>query len=142
MTLAAILMACGIASAQQPDDIFYQMPSGVKVNQSVAVKNAFRSQVARNADRMFTGFRIRVYHDNSQKARETSEAVLGRIQAAFPGVVAERTYVNPYFNVVMGTFRTRTDAEKVLRTLQAEYPDASIVKEKFKYPTLGTTIAE
>ena len=128
-----------VNSALAGADILNSMPSGVSVRQSQKLREALRAQTARNESRLFTGFRIRIYHESSQQAREKSEDVLGAVNAAYPSLGADRTFAEPYFNVTAGYFRTRTDAEKALRALQADYPEATIVKEKFKYPSLTET---
>lgn len=123
--------------ALEGTDILSIMPAGVNIEQPSSVRSALRSQIQRNESRQFTGFRIRLYHDSSQQAREMSETILDDVQRAYPSLGAERTYANPYFNVTAGFFRTRIDAEKALRVLSREWPDAVIVKDKFKYPSLG-----
>lgn len=123
-------------AALEGADIMNIMPSGVTVRQPASVRSALRSQIQRNESRQFTGFRIRLYHESAQQAREMSETILDAVQRAYPGLGAERTYTNPYFNVTAGFFRTRTDAEKALKVLSQDWPDATIVKEKFKYPAL------
>lgn len=114
--------------------IFSSMPKGVTVHQSGAVKAAAADQISRNAGRQMTGFRIRVFYDNAQSARNTSEAVYKAMQARYPRMTVDRSFANQYFIVTLGRFRTRIDAVKVLRELQGSYPNATIIKEKFKYP--------
>jgi len=117
-------------------DILNIMPLSVKVKQSSSVRNALRSQISQNSGRQFTGFTIRVYHDNSQSARTVSENVEATLRRGYPSLPVERSYSNPYFNVTIGNFRTRSDAEKALRAMAPEYQDATIMKTKFKYPAL------
>lgn len=114
--------------------IFNSMPKGVSVHQSGAVKTAAADQISRNAGRQMTGFRIRVFYDNTQSARNASESVYKAMQARYPRMTVDRSFANQYFIVTIGRFRTRIDAVKVLREIQGSYPDATIVKERFKYP--------
>ena len=37
----------------------------------------------------------------------------------------------------MGNFRTRLEAEALLQRLKGDFPDAFIVRERFKYPSIG-----
>lgn len=115
-------------------NIFNSMPKEVTVHQSGAVKAAAAEQISRNAGRQMTGFRIRVFYDNTQSARNVSETVYKAMQARYPRMTVDRSFANQYFMVTIGRFRTRIDAVKVLREIQESYPNASIVKEKFKYP--------
>ena len=51
-------------------DIFSVLPEGVVVRQSSAVRAALNRQVAANADKIYNGFRIRLYFASSRTARE------------------------------------------------------------------------
>ena len=52
-------------------------------------------------------------------------------------IQAYRSYTSPNFKVSVGNFRTRVDAEILLREIQEEFPDAFIARERFKYPSMG-----
>lgn len=119
-------------------DILSVMPSCVTIRQSSAIRGALARQLESNQSRMFNGFRIRVFHDNSQSAREQSSLIEIAFRRAYPLLAVERSYANQFFNVTVGAFRTRSDAEKLLRTLSTRFPQATIVKEKFKYPMLDS----
>ncbi|MBN4072260.1 SPOR domain-containing protein [Flavobacteriales bacterium AH-315-E23] len=46
----------------------------------------------------------------------------------FPDYVAEVDYDNPHFKVLAGAFRTKLQAEKLLRLVREEFPGSFIVK--------------
>ncbi len=106
----------------------------VTVNQSKALSSALTSHIASNSSRSISGYRIRVYFDNSQSSRGESESVYKRFCASYPGVPAYRTYTNPYFKVTVGDFRTRSEAMALLVQLRNSFPRALLVKEKINYP--------
>ena len=56
----------------------------------------------------------------------------------YPGIQAYRSYASPNFKVTVGNFRTRLDAEALLRQIKGDFPDAFIVRERFKYPSIGS----
>ena len=107
---------------------------GVTVNQSRAMRTAFDSYVAANASKKLTGYRIRVYFDNGQNARNRSEAIARSISNAYPGMGVYRTFESPNFKVTVGDFRTKDEALKVYHALKATYPTALILKETINYP--------
>ena len=117
--------------------IFDSMPGTVSVNQSAKLRSAVARQVENNSRKQFTGYRIRIFFSNSQNAREESISVLKRFQDSHPTIPAYRSYTSPNFKVTVGNFRTRSDAEAILPDLQLEFPAAFIVREKFKYPSIG-----
>ena len=108
--------------------------SGVTVNQSSAMKSAFDSYVSANASKKVTGYRIRVYYENSQNARNRSEAIARTISGTYPGIGVYRTFESPNFKVCVGDFRTKDEALKLYHALKSSYPTAIILKETINYP--------
>lgn len=76
------------------------------------------------------GFRICVFFDNSQSARESAGSALAALRNSFPKFKAEQTYTNPVWKVFAGEFVTRTEATLALATLKSHFPKAFIVSEK------------
>ena len=108
--------------------------SGVSVNQSSAMKSAFDSYVSANASKRITGYRIRVYYENNQNARNRSEAIARTISGTYPGIGVYRTFESPHFKVCVGDFRTKDEALKLYHALKSSYPTAIILKETINYP--------
>jgi len=119
-------------------DVFSAMPEGVSVVQSPAVRKAFGRWVESNASSIYSGFRIRIYLDSRRGAREASLSAIKRFEQMFPYIKAYRSYDAPNFKVTVGNFRTRIEAEVLLRELKDAFPDAFVVRDKFKYPSVGT----
>ena len=118
-------------------DIFSALPEQVVVRQTPAVRAALNKQVSGNASRMYNGFRIRLYFASTRTAREESAAVIRRFNDKYPHIQAYRSFASPNFKVTAGNFRTRLEAEALLRQIKGDFPDAFIVRERFKYPTIG-----
>ena len=108
--------------------------SGVTVNQSRSMRSALDNYVANNASKKLSGFRIRVYFDNGQNARNRSEAIAHAISGSYPGIGVYRTFESPNFKVCVGDFRTKDEALKIYHSLKATYPTAIILKETINYP--------
>ena len=108
--------------------------SGVTVNQSSALRGAFDRYVSNNASKKMAGYRIRVYFDNGQNARNRSEAIARSIANSYPGIGVYRTFESPNFKVSVGDFRTKDEAMKVFQSLKASYPTALLLKENINYP--------
>ena len=118
-------------------DIFSALPERVVVRQSPAVRAALNKQVAANAGKQYNGFRIRLYFASTRTARDESAAVIRRFNALYPHIQAYRSFASPNFKVPAGNFRTRLEAEALLQRIKGDFPDAFIVRERFKYPTIG-----
>ena len=115
-------------------NILSVLGSGVKVNQSQSMRSAFDSYVSNNAGKKMTGYRIRVYFDNGQNARNKSEAIARSVSAAYPGIGVYRTFESPNYKVSVGDFRTKDEALKVFHSLKSSYPTALLLKETINYP--------
>ena len=98
------------------------------------MRSAFDNYVSNNASKKLTGYRIRVYFENGQNARNRSEAVARSISGAYPGIGVYRTFESPNFKVCVGDFRTKDEALKVYHSLKGAYPTAIILRETINYP--------
>lgn len=106
----------------------------VSVHQSQAIAEAMRSHILSNPARTLSGYRVRIFFDNSQSARGDSEEILKEFGRIWPGIPAYRTYQNPFFEVKTGNFRTKSEAMIFLNKVKTEYPAAIIIKENISYP--------
>lgn len=114
--------------------IFSVLPAKAKVHQSQAISSAHDRMVAKNSSRVQSGYRIRIFFDSKQTARNESEAVLARFSSAHPEIPAYRVYQNMFFKVTVGDMRTKSEAIQLLQVLKGEFPSAFIVKENINYP--------
>lgn len=118
-------------------DIFSALPDNVVLVQSPQLRSALLSKTASDASKLTNGFRIRIYSSSARGAREASLAVLRRFNSQYPRIQVYRSYAAPNFKVTVGNFRNRAEAESLCRRIKADYPDAFIVREKFRYPSIG-----
>ena len=101
---------------------------------SQSMRSAFDNYVSNNAAKKLTGYRIRVYFDSGQNARNKSEAIARSISNTFPGIGVYRTFESPNYKVSVGDFRTKDEALKVFHSLKSSYPTALLLKETINYP--------
>lgn len=113
----------------------------VHINQSGAITQ----MLDRNADvnrynQAMQGYRIRIYRDNNQNARNRSVQIVERFKERYPGVGAYRSYSNPYFMVTIGDFRTVDEAAKFQSQLTSDYggdySNTYVIKEKIFFPPI------
>ena len=108
--------------------------ASVHIQQSRAVEEAMLSRAQANKERVFEGYRVRIFFKES--ARAESEEIQRLFEARHPGIPAYRSYANPYFKVTVGDFRTKSEAMQLLSGIIAEYPTAFVVKEPINYPVV------
>lgn len=112
-------------------------PADVRVHQSPEILSAMNSHFEANRRKAVSGYRVRIFFDNKQTARNESLAVMNKFSAEYHDIPVYRSYVNPYFKVTVGDFRSKSEAMQLLRRIRNEFPAAFIVKEKsISYPAI------
>ena len=106
----------------------------VKIQQSKKVEDAMILRAQANKERIFEGYRVRIFFKES--ARAESEEIQRSFTVRHPGVPAYRSYANPYFKVTVGDFRTKSEAMQLMSRIISEYPTAFVVKEPIHYPVV------
>ncbi|MCD8313163.1 MAG: SPOR domain-containing protein [Bacteroidales bacterium] len=108
----------------------------VRLSQSNDILAVMDTHFVYNADKTLTGYRVRIFFDNKQSSRKDSEATVGKFKDTHPEVPVYWSYVNPYFKVTVGDFRTKSEAMLLLQSLKEDFPAAFIVKESISYPPI------
>jgi len=141
-------MAAAADSTLVGRDIFSLMPSKKKgdvaevvINQSSTIAAAMEAHVRSNANRSIKGYRVRIYFDNKQNSRNASMAAYNSFRALHHDVPAYRSYVNPYFKVTVGDFRTKSEAMAFLSQIKGEFPNAFVLKENIQAPIVDRSNA-
>lgn len=120
-------------------DIFKELSSSdaiVSVHQSDKIRSGMAQRISDNKNAAVSGFRVRIYFDNKQNARGASEEARNRFERNHPGIPAYRSFVNPFFKVTVGDFRTRSEAIELLNEISSEFPTAFVVKENINFPVV------
>lgn len=124
-------------------NIFNELPSkskgnaaDVRVHQSSFISDAMREHIESNSSKQLSGYRVRIFFDNKQSARVDSETVMNKFEELYPSTASYRSYVNPYFKVTVGDFRTRSEAMQFLRMVSKDFPSAFIVRENINFPVV------
>lgn len=107
----------------------------VTIDQPGTLVTAMSGHKVRNESKQISGYRVRIFFDNSRNARTVSEQVSNSFSAVYPAVAVYREYENPYFKVTVGNFRTRADATRFLNAIKGQFPSGFIVRERIDYPS-------
>ena len=108
----------------------------VTLNQPQDFGMAYDTYLSGNKDRKRSGYRIRLFFDNKQTARVESEELEKAFQELFPQIPTYRSYTNPFFKVVVGDYRTKSEAIRELKKILPSFPKAIVVKESIWYPAI------
>ena len=95
-------------------------PADVRVYQSSDILNSMNAHFEANRGREISGYRVRIFFDNKQTARNESQEVMERFSSESAG-----------------DFRSKSEAMQLLRRIRSEFPAAFIVREKsINYPAV------
>ncbi|MFA6335472.1 MAG: hypothetical protein WCX48_07945 [Bacteroidales bacterium] len=108
----------------------------INIEQTDDLKTAFNNHISLASNKRISGYRVRIFFDNSQSARVHSLGVKSSFSASYPDVPAYWTYDTPYFKVTVGDFRTKSEAMMLMKRIEPEFPSAFLVKETINFPPL------
>jgi len=87
-----------------------------------------------NSKAPIKGYRVKIHFGTDKnKAKE----IKGNFIAKYPDVPAYEKYDQPNFNIRVGDFRTKLEAYKFLKEVQADFPAAFLVQDEIEFPRLG-----
>lgn len=75
------------------------------------------------------GYRIKIHFGVD---RDAAEAVRIKFSTRFPEYTTYKEYEQPHFVVLVGDYKTKLEAFEARNKIQAEFPNAFIVKGKIK----------
>lgn len=117
--------------------VYEVMPENIILQQPSKVRSALANQISANGRKKFNGYRVRIYLGSSQSSREASLRALNTFQRLYPDIPSYRIYESPNFRVLVGNFRSRFEADKFAEAIKHEFPTAAVVRDRFKYPSIG-----
>jgi SPOR domain len=82
----------------------------------------------------FAGYRLQLYFGSGVQARARAERVRAEFNALHPDTKIYLIFKSPDFIVRAGDFRTKSDALKVLKSLNAGFSNAFIVSDEVVFP--------
>lgn len=83
-----------------------------------------------------SGYRIRIYSNLGNTARDGSQSAKARFYGLFPEIPIYLEYDSPYYKVYVGDFRTKIDALNDFKRIQRYFRAAFIVPDRINYPEL------
>jgi hypothetical protein len=90
----------------------------------------YRKHLVYNSrNRGIEGYRIRIYSDIGQGAKDEQLRVRARFLSLYPEIASYPDYEESYYKVYVGDYRTKRDALRVLRVISKDFPEAFIVED-------------
>ncbi|WP_025741019.1 SPOR domain-containing protein [Aquimarina pacifica] len=109
--------------------IISQPEASVTINQDPRIKTLLdiKSTMEKNGD-FSDRYKIQLYYGNLRKATE----IITKAKEMFPKWVSSTQFETPNYKVWMGNYRSRLEADRALKEVHAEFPNAFIFKPEKK----------
>ena len=109
----------------------------VKIHQSARISRAVKSHIKVNKKiNGLNGYRIRIFSENGNRAKKHALQTKARFNKLYSKIDSYMIYDTPNFKIVVGDYRTKTEAEKVRRELIKDFHGAFIIKDIIKFPEI------
>ena len=109
----------------------------VIVYQDVSIKTLISKHISQNIEQNgIQGFRIRIFSDLGQSAREKSQEANAKFNELFPEISVYREYDSPYYKVYAGDYRSKNDAIKDFKRIKRQFPAAFVVPGRINLPKI------
>lgn len=110
-----------------PDTLYR---SRVQVIEHGSAEQTLRYLQARHSDERIRGYRVRIFSDNSQRARTDAAGTAARFQELFPGIPVYMAYENPYWKVTVGNCATSEEAIILMGRIRGSFDRAFLMQEQ------------
>jgi len=110
----------------------------LNIQSSPHIKELLERHVRQNKKNNFTnGYRLQIYFGSGSNARSQATKVKTDFLSTHPVIKAYLIFKSPDFKVVVGDFRTKSEALKLQKSLIYQFPNAFIVADEIALPELA-----
>ena len=138
------ILGAGMAGAQSIEGFKARLSRGdslssarVQVIEHGSASSAVRQLSYSPKNDKVYGYRVRIFFDNSQNARQKASATLAQFNNMFTGVPAYMSYENPYFKVTVGDCATIEEAIILKGRVEGSFDRAFISREEIPIQKLA-----
>jgi len=100
------------------------------------LKTIEKNIIAGNKKRQSTGYSVQIFFGSGTDAQTKAEKIVKDFKHEFKDESADIVYEAPYFKVHAGSCRSRLEATRLKKQVEAKFPGCFIVECKINYPKL------
>ena len=130
LTLLVVAISAGAQSLDRFRSSLAQSQNGaaIVVNEQGDASSAVESAMSQTQRSNVRGYRIGIFYDNSQDARERAAEAEQLFRSSFPSIPVYKDYRNPYFIVTVGNCLTQEEATILWGRVKNLFPKAHITR--------------
>jgi hypothetical protein len=76
---------------------------------------------------------LQIFFDSGNNSKNRATDALAAFQEKFPNVTAYLSFKQPNYRIRVGNFRTKSEAIGFQKSIQADYPNAFVVRDKILF---------
>ena len=90
-----------------------------------------------SGDQKISGYRVRIFFDNAQNARQRANSTLSSFRELYPDIATYLTYENPYWKVTVGNCLTHEEAIVLWGRIKGTFDKAFVTREEIPLRVFG-----
>lgn len=83
------------------------------------------------------GWRIEIFFEAGNYSKKMAMEVKSEFVQKYPEIPSYLIFQQPYYKVRVGDFRSKMEAEELLRSIESDYPQAFVVVDEINFPRLN-----
>jgi len=84
-------------------------------------------------DPSFDGYRLQIFFDSGNNSKNRATDALAAFQEKYPNIKAYLSFKQPNYRIRAGNFRTKSEAIGFQKSIQSDYPNAFVVRDKILF---------
>ncbi len=115
-----------------------EIPEGhVQIIQDARIDTLLSKYIYKNEQNPgIEGWRVEIFFEAGNYSKQQARDAQSNFVKNHPDVPVYLIFQEPYYKVRVGDFRTKMEAEKLLREIEREYPNAFVVSDEINFPKL------
>jgi hypothetical protein len=143
LLMEAVTYSQTAGGERYPDEIFNRLSkkhlgSGeISVVQDPRLEEVLSEYISINQQKNgIPAYWIRIYSGSGHDAREKAYQTKAKFLSKYEGIKDKVVYDDPNFKVYIGGYRVKSEALKLLKTIQRDFPSSFIVYDIIDFPYL------
>ena len=131
--LIILFLSNGLLLLSQDDGV-----GNVQIIQDPRVDSLLQKHIELNEQNPdIEGWRVQIFIEAANYSKRMAIEAKSEFVGKYPNVRNYLIFQEPYYKVRIGDYRTKMEAEKFLKKIQYDYPNAFVVQDEINFPELG-----
>ncbi len=133
MRIVIIILVFTLSTAvnAQYADTYYEHTKEIEVDSLLKIHKEYNSHYSD-----IDGYRIQIFKGSGNNALEDAENIIDKFSEKYEETGAYISFMEPYYRIRIGDYRTRLDALNFLRKIKKSYPSAFVIQNDIEFIVL------